>query len=477
MSTQNRLDRTDLYIGGKFVEAESTARVEAINPATEQVVGSVPDASETDVDRAAAAARQALDGWRRTSGAERAAVLTAVADALAERAPEIASLVTRENGAPKWWVERDVNVAVLSYRQAARDAAELQPEQLVEDQLGRTLLRREPIGVVGAIAPWNSPNALMAFKVAPALAAGCTVLAKPSPETSLDTYLLAEVYERAGLPAGVVNIVTGGPGTGAAVAAHPGVDKVSFTGSTASGKAVAAACAQSLKPVTAELGGKSAAVLLDDADIDEFVDSIHRECLPYSGQACYSTTRVIVPRSLHDEVVERAVAALADTPFGDPADPATVMGPLVSARQRDRVEAHLRSGVEQGARVVLGGGRAPGFDTGFYIAPTVFTGVTPDMRIFAEEIFGPALVVSSYDTEDEAVVLHDATEYGLSGSVFSRDKDRATAFARRLSTGQVLVNGRRGTPNVVRDMYKSSALGGGVDRVEGFLLTKAISQP
>ncbi len=473
----SRIDRSDLFIGGKFVRAESSERVQAINPATEEVVGSVPDVGQADLDRAVSAAREALRGWRRTTGAERATLLTALADAYKARATEMKVLLTRENGAPKWWAEQDVGVAELVYRQAAAAAAKLEQEQIVDSPAGRTLLRHEPVGVVGAIAPWNSPQALLAMKVANAIAAGCTVVAKPSPETSLDTYLLAEAMVEAGLPGGVMNIVSGGPATGAALVKHPDVDKISFTGSTESGKAVGAECARMLKPLTAELGGKSAAVLLDDADLQQFFGTIQRECLPFSGQACFSTTRIIVPRALHDAVVEGAAATLSAMRFGDPSDPETIMGPLVSARQRDRVEGYLRSGTEQGARLALGGSRAKSFDTGYYIAPTIFIKVDPSMKIFAEEIFGPVMVVSAYDTEKEAIALHDATNFGLSGSVFSRDPQRATAFARHLATGQLLINGKRSGFSVVRDMYKQSALGGGVDRIAGFQLRKAISQP
>lgn len=477
MTDQNKIDRSDIFVGGKFLDADSKARVEAVNPATEQVVGSVPDSSETDIDRAVAAAQEAFRSWRHTTGQERAQILAAVADGIAVRAEEIKALLTRQNGAPRWWVEQDVGLAEMVYRQAAGEAAELEEERIVEAMGHRTLLRNEPIGVVGAIAPWNSPQVLLAFKVANALAAGCTVVAKPSPETSLDTYLLAEAMIEAGIPNGVMNIVTGGRTAGAAVVKHPGVNKISFTGSTASGISVATECAKALKPLTAELGGKSAAVLLDDANIEDFVASIQRECLPFSGQACFSTTRVMVPRPMHDDVVEAAAQQLESFKFGDPADPETIMGPIVSDRQRERVEMYLKSGIDQGAGLVMGGGRADRFDTGYYIAPTIFRDVDANMRIFAEEIFGPVMTFTAYDTEEEAIALHDATEYGLSGSVFSRDLERATEFARHLDTGQLLLNAQRGVPYVVRDMYNKSAVGGGVDRIAGFQQTKGISQP
>ncbi|MEC3981015.1 aldehyde dehydrogenase family protein [Amycolatopsis sp. H20-H5] len=479
MKTESRIDRSDLFIGGAFVDAESTARFTAVNPATEQIVGSVPDGNEADVRRAVAAARRAFAQWRTTTGAERATVLNGIADGIAEHADELSALVARQNGAPRWWVEQDVRIAEMVYRNAAAQAAELRSEEILPGGEYGNLICRESIGVVAAIAPWNSPTALMGMKAAAALAAGCTVVVKPAPETSLDSYLLSEICRKADVPAGVVNVVTGGAGTGAALVAHPGIDKVSFTGSTEAGKAIATTCAQALKPVNAELGGKSAAVLLDDADLETFTDAIPWRCLPYSGQVCHSITRIIVPRTLRDQVLEAAAAKLASIPFGDPTDPATIMGPLATAGQRDRVEGYLRSGREQGARLVTGGGRAEAFGTGFYITPTIFSDVDPSMRIFSEEIFGPVLTVSAYDTEDEAVALHDATDFGLSGAVFSRDIDRASAFARRLATGEVLINGRHGAPdvNLVRSFYKHSSLGDGMDLVSGYLLTKSIPRP
>lgn len=478
MSSSAPIDRLDLFIGGEFVVADSAARIQAINPATEEVVGSVPDSNEQDVDRAVAAARAAFHGWRRTTGAERAAILQRVADGIAARADEIKELLLLQNGSPKWWREQDVTITEMLYRQASAAAAQHEEEVMIEGPGGgKTLLQREPIGVVAAIAPWNAPEALQAMKVSSAMAAGCTVVVKPSPETSLDSYLLAEIMRDAGVPAGVYNVVTGGAATGAALVAHPGINKVSFTGSTASGKAVARECANTLKPLIAELGGKSAAVILDDADLQLFYDSLQREGLPFSGQACFCNARVIVPRKMQAEVVDGIIEVLKSFKFGDPAEDDTIMGPLVSARQKERVEAYIQSGLSEGAVAALGGGTDTGFDRGYYVAATVFTEVTPEMRIFREEIFGPVLTVSAYDSEEEAVALHDATDFGLSGSVYSSSLERATEFSRKLATGQLLINGRRGAPNALRDFYKQSAFGGGVDKMAGFLQTKGITQP
>ncbi|MEU3512793.1 aldehyde dehydrogenase family protein [Streptomyces longwoodensis] len=474
MSTQ--LDHDDLFIGGDFVEAASRERFTAINPATEEAIGSVPESNAEDIDRAARAARAAFATWSQTSGAERGEVLTRIADAFAERAHEIAALVARQNGAPHWWVTQNIRITEAIYRNGAKNAAKIVAEEVLPGGEHGTVVRKEPLGVIAAIAPWNSPQALLSMKVAAALAAGCTLVIKPSPETSLDSYLLAEVLRDAGVPAGVVNIITGGAETGAALVAHPEIDKVSFTGSTAAGRAIAISCAENFKALTAELGGKSAAVLLEDADIETFTDSIAWRCLPFSGQVCHAITRVIVPRSRHDEIVEAIKKTLTGLPYGDPADPKTLLGPLATAAQRARVEEYIRLGQEEGATLALGGGRPKGFEKGYYVEPTVFTDVDPSMRIFNEEIFGPVLTVVAYDTEEEAAALHDATDFGLSGSVFSTDIEHATAFARRLQTGEVLINGKHGAPNVdlVRSFYKHSSIGGGMDLVPGYQLTKSI---
>ena len=469
-------DHDTLLIGGRFVEASAGERFTAINPATEQVIGRVPESNAADVDRAVAAAREAFQQWRQTTGAERGAVLSRLADAVAERAEAFASLISLQNGAPQWWVKQNARITEAIYRNAATKAAAILAEELLPGGQYGTLVRKEPLGVVAAITPWNSPDALLAMKIAAALAAGCTVVVKPSPETSLDSYLLAEALTEAQVPAGVVNIVTGGPQTGAMLVAHPGIDKVSFTGSTESGRAIAISCAENFKSLTAELGGKSAAVLLDDADIETFTQSIPWRCVPYSGQVCHAITRVIVPRSRHDEVVQALADTLSSLPYGNPADPDTLLGPLATAGQLARVEDYVRIGVKEGARLVMGGGRPEAFGTGYYLEPTIFTDVDASMRIFLEEIFGPVLTVATYDTEDEAVALHDAADFGLSGSVFSRDIERATAFGRRIATGEVLVNGKHGAPNVdlVRSFYKHSSIGGGMDLIPRYQLTKSI---
>ena len=475
-SVSTPINHDDLFIDGALIEAASKERFTALNPATEEVLGTVPVGNAEDVDRAVRSAAKAFETWSQTEGAERSEVLTRLADAFAARAGRFADLVSRQNGAPRWWVEQNARITEAIYRNGAANAAAVVAEEVLPGGEHGTVYRREPLGVVAAIVPWNSPQALLSMKIAAALAAGCTVVVKPSPETSLDSYLLAEAIQEAQVRPGVINIVTGGAETGAALVAHPGIAKVSFTGSTAAGRAIAISCAENFKALTAELGGKSAAVLLEDADIGTFTDSIPWRCLPFSGQVCHAITRVIVPRSRHQEVLDAMIAKLTSLPYGDPADPATLLGPLATATQRDRVEEYIEIGIKEGARLVLGGGRPEGFETGYYVEPTIFTDTDPSMRIFTEEIFGPVLSVAVYDTEDEAVALHNATDFGLSGSVFSRDIEHATAFARRLSTGEVLINGKHGAPNVnlVRSFYKHSSIGGGMDLVPGYQQLKSV---
>ncbi len=470
--------RTDLYVDGSFRPAHSGVTIDLVNPATEQTIGTVPASDEVDVDSAVQAARTALPGWRSSAPGDRAALLEAVADGYVRRGEEIGALVTEENGSPYWWTQQEnVMLAARIYRGGAVLARTLATETINEVDGQQALACREAIGVVGAIVPWNSPQVLLALKVSAALAAGCTVVAKPSPETSLDAYVLAEIFESAGVPRGVLNIVTGAGETGQALVRHDDVDKISFTGSTMAGRSIASICGSKLREVTAELGGKSAALLLEDADLDLFGSLINTECVPYSGQVCFSCTRILVPRTRFHEVLDLVVETLRHTPFGDPADPATIIGPLVTARQRERVRNLIQSGLDEGASLALGGTQPRAFPVGYYVAPTVFTDVLPGMRVFQEEIFGPVLVVVPYENEDDAVRLHNDSSYGLSGMVFSRDVARATSVARRLETGQVLVNGHRGPPTA-HAPYKNSGMGqGGVDRLADYLRHKSISQP
>jgi acyl-CoA reductase-like NAD-dependent aldehyde dehydrogenase len=472
-------ERGDVFIGGALVRSRSRRRVELFSPATGESIGAVPAADAGDVDRAVSAARAALHSWRQTAPSERAAHLRALAGAYEARKHEIGALVAHQNGSPRWWtVQENERGAPAVYRSYADVAASLEVEQMRHRSGGRSLIRRDPVGVVGAIVPWNSPQVLLAMKIGAALAAGCTVVAKPSPETSLDSYLVAEIVAEIGLPPGVVNIVTGDRETGEAIVRHPGIDKVAFTGSTAAGRSIASLCGESLKPVSAELGGKSAAVLLEDADLDAFAAAILGLCVPFSGQVCYACTRVLTPAARYTEVLEAVVSTLRGLRFGDPRDPATELGPLVSAKQIARVEGYVRSGLDEGAEMVIGGQRGRDHGAGYYLPPTVFTKVSPAMRIFREEIFGPVLSVVPYRDEDEAVALHDATDYGLHGAVFSADVERATALARRLETGGVQVNTARGAGGLSRAALKSSGIGmGGAPDIDGYLLAREIALP
>jgi aldehyde dehydrogenase (NAD+) len=455
----------------------ATGRIELVNPATEDVLDRVPDGDETDVDRAVEAARRALVSWRATTPEERTAALNAIADGLAARAGEIDALVTQENGAPLAWASFVGSGGQHVYRGAAAGLAAFQHEEERTSGAGRSLHRNEPIGVVGAIVPWNSPQVLIAAKIGPALAGGCSVVLKPSPETTLDAFVLGEIIDAAGLPEGVVNIVSGGRDTGAALVRHRGVDMVSFTGSTAAGRAIASVCGEQLKRVSAELGGKSAVVLLDDADVDDFAASIPTDVLPYSGQVCYANTRVLVHRSRFDEVVDALRAYVEKSPVGDPTDPATVFGPLVTAAARAKVEAHLEEARAAGATTVIGGGRPAHLSRGFYVEPTLLVDVDPAMRVFQDEVFGPVLVVVPFDTDDDAVTLANDSGYGLAGAVFGADVERATGIARRMETGRVIVNRAPGAWRY-SSLYKGSGLGSvGELSPATFLAPKNITQP
>jgi acyl-CoA reductase-like NAD-dependent aldehyde dehydrogenase len=437
-------------------------RITLTNPATEEAIGEVPAGTGDDVDRAVTCARTASSspGWANLHPVQRAELLRSLADALERRSEELASLITTENGMPIKMVRwGNVMGPIAAYRYYADLVEYLEPEELRTSRYSRTIVRREPVGVVGVIAPWNGPQVLASWKLAPALAAGCTAVLKPAPETSLDAYLLAEAVEEAGFPDGVFTVLTGGAETGAALVEHPGVDKIAFTGSSAAGRAIAARCGAALKPVTLELGGKSAAIILDDADLDLFAKQVRRICSPNSGQVCYSCTRILAPRRHYAAVVDAVVAAMRGARMGDPTSESTDFGPLVSARQRARVEDYIAVGRAEGADLVLGGDRPADLDRGFYVSPTVFRHVDNDMRIAREEIFGPVLTVLGYDTEDDAVRIANDSEYGLGGSVFTADPDRGLALARRVETGSIGINGYDVAMDSPFGGRKSSGLG------------------
>jgi len=427
----------EIFIGGTWVQPDGTERIPVHNPATEEILASIPVSSPADVDRAVTAARSAFDGWSATSRAERAGYLTALRDALAARADEMADLITAEMGSPITIAKRvqvGLPLGVLG------SMIELLKGDEEIERVGNSMIVREPVGVVGAITPWNYPLHQTIAKVAPALAAGNTVVHKPSEVAPLSAYLLATLMQDIGLPAGVYNLVPGpGEPTGASIVEHPGVDMVSFTGSTRAGKLVSAGAAASVKRVALELGGKSANVLLPDADLATAVKVGVSNCYLNGGQTCTAWTRMLVPASRYDEAVELAVQAAAKFAPGDPTDAKTRLGPMASAAQRDRVNGYIERGVAEGAKQVLGGDPVP--ERGYYVAPTVFADVSPDSTIAQEEIFGPVLSIIRYEDEDDALRIANSVVYGLAGGVWSADVDHAVAFARKMRTGQVDING------------------------------------
>src|SRR5215218_1836924 len=429
-----------IFIGGAWVEPSGADPIEVVNPTTEEVMGTIPGCTPVDVDRAVAAARDAFDGWGQTPREERARFIAAIAEGLQSRAEEITATITQELGMPLK-LSGIIQVGLPTSQFASMP--KLMEEVAWEEEIGNSRVLREPIGVLGAITPWNYPLNQIAAKVAPALAAGCTVVLKPSEVTPLNAFLLAEVIEDAGLPAGVFNLVTGvGPVVGEAIAAHSDVDMVSFTGSTRAGRRVSELASATVKPVAMELGGKSPNVILDDADLERAVPDGVAKCFLNSGQTCSALTRMLVPRQRLAEAEELARGAAESFTPGDPFESSTRLGPLVSDVQRDRVRGYIAKGVEEGARLITGGAEAPeGLERGYFVRPTVFSEVEAEMTIGQEEIFGPVLAIQPYEGEDDAVRIANSTPYGLAGGVWSADSERAIAVARRIRTGQIEING------------------------------------
>ncbi|OBF95495.1 aldehyde dehydrogenase [Mycobacterium sp. 852002-51152_SCH6134967] len=439
------IDRSTLFIGGGWVAPSSSSRVTALNAATEDILGTVPEADLADVDRAVAAARNAVDNseWSATSPADRAAAMNRFADAMEKRSAELTRTVSQENGMPIGLSEAfEGGFATGLIRYYAELATAMAEEETRPSQTGlETVVRRSPVGVVAAIVPWNYPVVLAMSKIAPALAAGCTVVVKPSPPaTVLDSFIVAEALEAADLPPGVVNWVPGGPDIGAYLVSHPGVDKVAFTGSTAAGRSIATACANLLRPVTLELGGKSAAILLDDVDLDAIMGDLQFIMFMNNGQTCVTCGRILAPTHRYAEVVDALATQVSSLRVGDPLDPSTDIGPMATGAHRERVESYIEKGRGE-ARLVAGGGRPTGLEKGWFVEPTVFACTSNDATIAKEEIFGPVLAVIPYDDEGDAVRIANDSSYGLGGTVFSADTERAKEIARQVHTGTIGVNG------------------------------------
>ncbi|HEX9066590.1 MAG TPA: aldehyde dehydrogenase [Streptosporangiaceae bacterium] len=470
------------FIGGEWVEPAGSGTIDVISPHTEQVIGRVPDGTPADMDRAVAAARDAFDNgpWPRMAPAERADAVARLAELYAARLGDFAELITTEMGSPITFsqlAQAPQPQMMLSY------FADLGKTFTWEDErpglFGPVTVRREPVGVVAAIVPWNVPQFTIMTKLPAALVAGCTVVIKPAPETPLDSYLLAELIEQAGLPPGVVNIVPAGRETGEHLVSHLDVDKVAFTGSTAAGRRIGSICGQQLKRCSLELGGKSAAIILDDADLAATMGWLEMASLMNNGQACVAQTRILAPASRYAETVDALAGMVGGLTVGDPADPATQIGPLVAKRQQERVEGYIAAGQEEGAKVVTGGARASGQDRGWYVAPTVFANVDPGMRIAREEIFGPVLSVIEYSDEADAIAIANDSDYGLAGTVWTADTERGMDVARKVRTGTYGVNMYMIETCAPFGGYKASGIGRelGPEGLMSYLEYKSIARP
>jgi geranial dehydrogenase len=473
------LDRNTFFINNEWVSPASSRTFEIVGASTGEIIATAPEAVEADIDRAVAAARSAhLSGeWADASPVQRATIMRRFIASIGARADDIARLVSIQNGMPislSSQLEAQFPLGVLEYY--AGLAETLGSPDVRPSQVGReTLVESSPVGVVAAIVPWNFPVALAISKIAPALAAGCTLVLKASPGTILDSYALAEAALEAGIPAGVLNWVAADREVGAYLVGHPGVDKVAFTGSTGAGRIVAARCGQLLRPVTLELGGKSASILLEDADLDQFIKGMPMTSMLNNGQACFNGTRVLVPVSRYAEVVDAMAAAMSSLVIGDALDPLTEVGPMASAVHRDRVESYIRTGSDE-ARLVSGGGRPQKLDRGWFVEPTLFADVDNRMTIAREEIFGPVLAVIKYDGDEEAIRIANDSDFGLGGSVWGSDRERALSVARAVNSGTVGINGYMPSLGSPFGGIKASGLGRefGPDAISAYQQIKSI---
>jgi aldehyde dehydrogenase (NAD+) len=431
----------DFLIGSRWAKPAGSRKINVISPVTEELIGSVPEPTTADIDYAVAVARAAFDEgpWPRMSVQDRAAILLRAADLLQPELGRAVDIQIDEMGGARKFIE-PFTLGLAQYMRSVAALASALPTREVRDGFaGKVVVLREPIGVVAAIIPWNSPLGTLMTKLLPALLTGCPLIVKPAPESPLSAYVIADVLARAGLPEGVISIIAGGREIGEYLISHAGVDKVSFTGSTAAGRRVGAICGEQIKPATLELGGKSAAIILDDVDLDRHLSTIIESSIPNNGQACVATTRVLAPAGRYNEIVEGLVAGVASMQMGDPRDRNVDLGPLVSARQRERVESFIKAGVVGGARLVLGGGRAKQAK-GWYVNPTIFADVDNSMRIAQEEIFGPVLAVIRYESQEQAIRIANDSMYGLGGAVFTADTERGLKVAAEIRTGSCVIN-------------------------------------
>ncbi|MFW0793504.1 aldehyde dehydrogenase [Gordonia sp. CPCC 205515] len=471
-----------LFIGGKWVDPESAETFAVISPSTEEVIARVPQGTTADMDKAVAAARAAFDQgpWPRMALEERIAVLRKLSAKLEERQDDAAELVSAEMGCP---ITLSTKMQSIGPRLLLNSFIALAPQynwrDIRQSATGNALVTREPVGVVAAIVPWNAPLLITMIKLAPALLAGCTMIIKPTPQTPLDAYLLADLLAEAGLPDGVVNVVPADREVSEYLVRHRGVDKVSFTGSTAAGRRIGALCGEDLRRCTLELGGKSAAVLLDDADLDLAIPSIRALSLRNTGQVCSNKTRIVVAASRRDELLDRLVDMVHSMPVGDPFDPATEIGPVASAVQRERVEGYVNDAKAAGLKLLVGGGRPDALDRGFYVEPTIFADVDPNAKIAQEEVFGPVLTVHTFGDENEAIDIANNSEYGLNGSVFTADPEHALAFARNIRTGTVELNGSGVGFHAPIGGFKNSGIGreAGLEGFDAYVELKSYGLP
>ncbi|MEV4078425.1 aldehyde dehydrogenase [Nonomuraea fuscirosea] len=469
------------YVDGGWIPSDSQRRVTLMSPSTEEALLTLPLANNADVERAVASARTAFDTgpWPRMPASERAAHLVRFADEVRQRLPLLAKLWTAQVGAPLLFAQRLIHAGESRFDYFADIAGTYTFSQRRPTQHGHARVVREPVGVAALIAPWNATFNIFAHKIPAALAAGCTVVLKSPVESPLDALVIAECATAAGIPPGVVNVITADAEESARLVASPAVDKISFTGSVPTGRRIAETAARRMARTTLELGGKSAAIILDDADLSTALPALTPFTMPFSGQICFSQTRILAPGHRMAEVEDAYTAAVSTLMVGDPWDLATDLGPVLNARQYQRVLGYIEAGRREGARLLAGGGRSPGFERGHYVDPTVFTDVTPEMRIAREEIFGPVVTIQGYDDVDEAIRIANDTDFGLSGSVFGADAERAFDVALRVTTGHLSVNGFEISPNVPFGGRKLSGHGreGGPEGLESFLETKAVFMP